>query len=504
MKTKNIEKITVTIISIILLLSTPVFAQEDAAPSNDAALSATTSEKMLGAIAENIKSVDFEGAKCNEPEAVVCPEQAPCPECPPPLQALTSLTLMSENTVLASDREVTAGMNLGVLRDEVAKLSNLKKVKKDYVSFLIIEADTYMKMYRELPASAEALYLKSELLLMNKEYEGRLVVLAKLLFEYPESEFVEKAVSGIRGLFTGKLKKALKYDKGITEGSTVEGWADRYSIALGLLHEFSEKKYLPYLMVEYDEFLERYPRHSFAEQALRFKAEGYANAKKKNHLASAFTLKWLVDLYPQSSSRSESMFELARVYEKELKAYGKAVNTLKSLVAGYPDARETLASYQKSAELYDKKLKNSPGAINSLEAIVTKYPKDTAALAAFRYMADLQVSSKQPAEAVKSLNRLADMFKGVDSAVEALIDASKIAGKMKDYQLQIDELNRIVDEYPNREEAVISLNTVAEINLKQLKDTAAAINIYKSLIKKYPSHKLADGARKKVDKLLSQ
>ena len=124
---------------------------------------------------------------------------------------------------------------------------------------------------------------------------------------------------------------------------------------------------------------------------------------------------------------------------------------------------------------------------------MTKFPGDKAALAAFLYMADLQESKKQYAEAVRSLNRLADMFKGDDAAVKALVDSAKIAsGKMKNYELQIQVQSRLVDEYPNREEAVIALNSIAETNVKQLDKIADAINVYKALIKQYPDHKLGE------------
>ncbi|MCK4911459.1 MAG: tetratricopeptide repeat protein, partial [Thermodesulfovibrionales bacterium] len=74
----------------------------------------------------------------------------------------------------------------------------------------------------------------------------------------------------------------------------------------------------------------------------------------------------------------------------------------------------------------------------------------------------------------------------------------------KDYELQIQMLRRIVDEYPNREEAVVALNSIADTYQKRLGNSAEAVKVYKSLIEKYPEHKTAESARKKVDKLLGQ
>ncbi len=492
-------------IAIIFAFSPFILAEEHVAAEAPAAEAqeSTVSDEAMSAIADEIKSGDLCQAQCEEPEVVTCPEPEPCPECPPAPKCPDLFSLESNAAMLAADRESNALANLAVLRDEVAALMKQKSVDKDHVANLIIETEVFMDMYRELVLSAEALFLKAELQSMNKLYEARLITLTKLLFEYPDGDFAEKAVTGIRGLYTGKLKKALKFDKGITKGTSQSQWADRYAQALEMLHEFSDSKYLPFLMAEYNEFLSRYPRHKFAEMALRFKAEGYAATK--DYESQAFTLSWFTKLYPDSTMRSAVLFDLATVYEKNLKEYEKAVQTFELLVADYPDGEQTLASYQRAAELYDKKLKNPDGAVKSLEAIVTKYPGDKAALAAFLYMADLQESKKQYAEAIKSLNRLADMFKGDDAAVEALVDSAKLAsGKMKDYELQIQVQSRLVDEYPNREEAVIALNAIAETNLKQLDKIADAINIYKALIKQYPDHKLATAARKKVDKLLSQ
>ena len=488
-----------TAIACVFAFSPFVLAEEPAAE-------APVSEEAMSAIADEIKSVDLGQEKCEEPEPVICPEPEPCPDCPvcpPPPKCQDLLSLKSNTAMLAVDRESNASANLAVLRDEVAALKNTKSVDKDHVANLINETEIFMDMYRELPVSAEALYLKAELCGMNKLYEERLITLAKLLFEYPDGDFAAGAVTGIRGLFTGKLKKALKYDKGITKGTSKTQWPDRYAEALEMLHEYKDAKYLPFLMIEYDEFLSRYPRHEFAETALRFKAEGYATTKKYG--SQVFTLTWFIKRYPDSAMRSQVLFDLAGVYEVSLKEYDKAVQTYELLVTDYPDGQQTLTSYQRAAELYDKKLKSTDGAVKSLEAIVTKFPGDPAALEAFRYMADLQESKKQYDEAVKSLNRLADMFKGDDAAVEALVDAAKIASsKIKNFELQISVESRIVDEYPDREEAVIALNSIAETNLKQLDKTADAINIYKALIKQYPDHKLSEAARKKVDKLLSQ
>ncbi|MCK4912022.1 MAG: tetratricopeptide repeat protein [Thermodesulfovibrionales bacterium] len=476
-------------------------AQESTAQESPA--SEPVSDEAMSAIADEIKSVDLGQEQCDEPETVTCPEPEPCPECPPPPKCPELISFSSNDAILAVDRESSATQNLAVLRDEVAVLLKAKSVDKDHVANLIIETEIFMDMYRELPLSAEALFLKAELLSMSKLYEARLITLTKLLFEYPDGDFAETAVTGIRGLYTGKLKKALKFDKGITKGTSQSEWADRYAQALEMLHEFNDAKYLPFLMAEYNEFLSRYPRHKFAETALRFKAEGYATTK--NHESRAFALTWFIKLYPDSEMRSAVLFDLATVYEESLKEYGKAVQTYELLVADYPEGEQTLASYQRAAEIYDKKLKNTDGAVKSLEAIVTRFPGDKAALAAFLYMADLQQSKKQYAKAVRSLNSLADMFKGDDAAVKALVDSAKIASvKMKDYELQIQVQSRLVDEYPNREEAVIALNAIAETNVKQLDNTTDAINVYKALIKQYPDHKLAEAARKKVDKLLGQ
>ncbi len=495
------------IIILFLVAIVFVFAFSPFAIAEEHVAEAPAAEEPASSVSEEPEPVVCpEPVICEEPEPVICPEPEPvpeCPSCPPPPTCPDLISLESNAALLAADRDSNASAILAVLRDEVALLKKAKSVDKDYVANLINETEIFMGMYRELPVAAEALFLKAELYGMNKLYEARFVALAKLLFEYPDGDFAAGAVTGIRGLFTGKLKKALKYDKGLTKGTSKSQWPDRYAEALEMLHEYKDSKYLPFLMVEYDEFLGRYPRHEFAETALRFKAEGHAT--NKDYDSQAFTLTWFIKLYPDSAMRSPVLFDLANVYETSLKEYEKAVQTYEVLVTDYPDGEQTLTSYQRAAELYDKKLKSTDGAVMSLEAIVTKFPGDKAALAAFLYMADLQESKKQYGEAVKSLNRLADMFKGDDAAVEALVDSAKIASlKMKNYELQISVESRIVDEYPDREEAVIALNSIAETNVKQLDKTADAINIYKALIKQYPDHKLAQAARKKVDKLLGQ
>ena len=153
----------------------------------------------------------------------------------------------------------------------------------------------------------------------------------------------------------------------------------------------------------------------------------------KEFESAAYSLIWLIKLYPESSMRSTALFDLALIYEERLKEYERSVQTYEWLVKDYPDGEQTLSSYQRAAVLYDKKLRNPAGAIKKLEAIVTKYPGDKASLEAFIYMSGLYSSQKQYADSVKSLNRLASMFKGSDDAVKALEEATKIASdRMKD------------------------------------------------------------------------
>ena len=476
-------------------------AEEIQPPSEEAEPSEALSSEAMGAIANDIQSVDLSDQECTEPELVICPEPDPCPRCP---VCPESVTLDSNAIILSDNIEAEASSALKVLREEAKALLKAKKADKNHVTTLISETEVFMDMYRELSLSAEALLIRADLYELNKLYEARLVALSKLFFEYPDSPLAGPALTGIRGLFTSSLKKAQKYDRGLTKGTSgSKQWADRYAKVIKLLHQIEGDKYLPSLMAEYDEFLTRYPRHDFADEVLIFKSVGFRQMKDSR--STAYTLKWLITLYPESSSRSAALNDLAFIYEDNLKQYQKASETYELLVSDYPDGKQTLTAYQRLAVIYDKQLKNPTAAIGSLEAIVTKYPEDPASLEAFTYMSRLQVSQKLFADSVKTLNRLADMFKGSDEAVDALEEAAKTAsGKLKDYELQVKVQHRLVDEYPDREEAVIALDAIAATNVKYLDNKTESINTYKTLIKKYPGHKLAKAAIKKVDKLLSQ
>ena len=485
--------------AVVMAFASAAYSEEN--PQSEPATAEAAEESSGQAESEEAA---VEPAPAEEPEAeAISEEQSDEPEpvaCPP---CEGSQTLMSSDVLLSPDRMRLAEVNISFLRERVLEQKEAKRADKKYVARLILETEVFMDMFRELPHSAEALLLKADLYGLLKEDEGRLAALTKLLFEYPDSEFAEDAVTGISGLFTGKLKSDAKFDKGITEGASERGWADRYFQMIDLLKEFKDKDYMPYIMVEYDEFLSRYPRYPKADKVLRFKAEGYLFLKE--YKSAAFTYAWLARFYPDSQLRSKAIFDLAVVYAGNLKEYELAVDTYERVVTDYPDGEDTMESYQNAAALYDKRLKDRVKAIERLESIVTKYPGDPAALEAFRYMSKLFVKKKDYKEAVGSLNRLADMFKGQDSAVEALVDSAKIAsGKMKDYDLQIQVLRRIVDEYPNREEAVVALAAIADTYQKRLGNSAEAVNAYKSLIEKYPDHKAAESARKKVDKLLGQ
>jgi TolA-binding protein len=443
------------------------------------------STDVLGEIAGGIQDINLSSEKCAEPT----PETLKCPE--------------PGSGGAGIDRKL-ASEDLEFLRERVVAVLEEKRLDRKYASSLQKELKNYTLMYWMLPATADVFFWRAELHRRGGEHEAMLVTLSKLIYEYPGSEYDDWAREGITNLLSekGKLKRHRKYDHGLLEGPGGGSSADRFVKMLEHVSFFRERKYYPFVVEGCDEFLRRYPRHERADLVLTYKASAYVEMKQ--YRGATLSHERLTEIFPESSIRSASLFELARIYVDHLKEYEKAVAAYEEIVSAYPDGPETLSSYQNMALVYEKRLKRHESAIMALKAIIAKYPETPEALAAFKQMADIQVSSKDHKAAVESLSRLADMFRGED-AIKALERGAKLASlRLKYHELQIKLLQRIVDEYPESENAVNALYSIGDTMEKKLGDSAGAVNVYKSLIEKYPDHKLAASASKRVKKILGQ
>lgn len=451
-----------------------------------------SSSDVLGEIS-GIENVDISSERCAEPPAAVsgCPEPILCPPCP---------------EAASSDRgelDELAEADLEFFRKRVVAVLEEKRLDRDYAASLQAEFKNLAFMYRRLRSMAEVNFWISELYRREGEYEAMLVTLSRLIYLYPGSQYDERAREQIADLLSGRLKKHKKYDLGLLDGPARVPRAERFVKMLEIMSSFRERKYYPMVVEQCDEFLMDYPRHERADLVLTYKASSFVEMRE--YRSAALALERLAELYPESSIRSASLFELARLFADKLREYEKAAAAYEEIVSDYPDGPQTLSSYQNMAAVYEKRLKRHESAIRALEEIIRKYPGTPEALSSFEQMADIQGSTKDYKAAVETLGRLADMFKGNPSALDALERGAKIAsGRLKYHELQITMLQRVADEYPDTDNAGDALYSIADTMEKRLGDAVGAVNVYKTLVEKYPGHRRASAAKKRVEKLLGQ
>ena len=104
-------------------------------------------------------------------------------------------------------------------------------------------------------------------------------------------------------------------------------------------------------------------------------------------------------------------------------------------------------------------------------------------------------------EAIKTLLRLSAMHGGQEG-VDALLLAADIARRdLKDYAQESALRHQVADDYAGAKEAPKALYDSAYIYESDMKDAAKAIEIYKEVETKYPSHKLSKKAADRIAKL---
>ena len=102
---------------------------------------------------------------------------------------------------------------------------------------------------------------------------------------------------------------------------------------------------------------------------------------------------------------------------------------------------------------------------------------------------------------MKTLMRLSSMHGGQDG-IDALLQAADFARRdLKDFARQAEILRKVSNDYAGAKEAPQALYDAAGVYEDALKDNAKAIELYKEIGTKFPSHKLAKRGGDRAAKL---
>jgi tetratricopeptide (TPR) repeat protein len=175
------------------------------------------------------------------------------------------------------------------------------------------------------------------------------------------------------------------------------------------------------------------------------------------------------------------------------------------VISKYPDSKQAKQAYEALANMYDQDMHDYSNAVKAYDAIVARYRDDPVVLRSLQAQALIyQNKTNQPLEAIAAYKKLADLFKGKDG-LAALLQAEKLAQyTVADWKLSIDINERIINSYPDSEEAPKALYANAAIYDGKLKDSEQALKLYQLFVEHYPGHSLAGQARQRIKALQPQ
>lgn len=432
------------------------------------------------------------------PAPVKTPECLPPP--PPPETPASKLKAAQQNLALPK---------LELFRTSVRNTTPEKNFLKSLISTsakpidgeLLLEMQRYTERFADFPDTAEVLHLQGVVHARIEQYPAAAIDWLMLKAGYPDSPFSREANKRLQGLMGDELKKYAAQIKDWSTAIAQSGGTreQRQAALLKLLGNNSEKDFAAPIAAACASFLagnqswlrEDEIEHAWARQVALLDPQ-----------LAVYHFEKVLALYPDSPLRADSLLSLGHVQRSQLFAYGQAATTYNKLIQQFPNAPETMQGYYALAEMYDKDMRDYPNALKTFDAIVQRYQTGRVVLDSLRAMANIQQNRvNRPADAVGTLLRLADTFKGADG-MEALLAAARIANfTLRDWKLAIQINERIIALYGGSDEAIKAEYNTADLTENKLNDKAAALKAYQSFVDKHPGHALAREASRRIEAL---
>ena len=363
------------------------------------------------------------------------------------------------------------------------------------------ELAVFVRRHPVSEQAPEAMLLLAGLKQKNGDWQPAATSLLRLLYEYPDTKIGLRAKSDFLTLIDKKAsRKHRPILNDLVKLPETSDRADRLSALWRKVAELAPDALYEPVAAEIRDFTVRFPSHKDGDRL----QSALARLHAANDKPAAALLSWrkLLVLYPESASRSAAQMAIADLYADSLRDPKKAIDAYQELIEMYPKAPEVQAALENSARLFDDKLHQYALAVEMHERIVKMFPKTPASLKSLKSIAKLQRDRLGSCEdAVKTLLRLSAMHGGQDG-IDALLQAADFARRdLKDYPRQAEILRKISNDYTGAKEAPQALYDAAGVYEDTIKDNAKAIELYKEVSIKFPSHKLAQRGADRAVKL---
>jgi len=365
----------------------------------------------------------------------------------------------------------------------------------------IEELGLFARRYPEAPQASEALFLRTSLQQKAGDWQPAMAALLRLIHENAGSKLELRAKSSYLELVDKKASRRQRpMLNALVPAADLPAKGDRLSAVWQKLAETAPDAFYEPAA---DEIRSVFARFSDLKDADKLQA-ALARLHAANNKPAASVLSWrkLLALHPDSALRAAALLTIGDLYADSLREPKKAIESYQELVEKHPKAPEVLPALESSARLFDEKLRQYGLAVEMHERVVKLFPKTPSSLKALKAIAKLQRDRLgSPGDAMKTLAILSFMHGGQDG-IDSLLHASEIARRdLKDYARQAEFLRKVSDDYASAREAPQALYDAAGVYEDSLKDNLKAIELYKEVGAKFPSHKLAKRGSDRAVKL---
>ncbi len=432
------------------------------------------------------------------PRVVDCPP--PAPPKPPTETPATQLRAAQQNLALQRvELFRTTVKNTMPSKNLFSRL--LSSSSKPIDGDLLSDMRHFSERFPEHPETAEVFNLMAQVHQRTDNHYAAAIDWLLLQAAYPDSPFSKEATKQLRALADDDLKKNSDALKAMTAqlGKLQGDHDERLAGMLRYLGDNTEKDFAAPITEACASFLvsnqswlqEDMIEHALARQAMLVDAQ-----------IALYRLDKMLVMYPSSPLRPDSMLSIGNVQHDSQKAFDQAAKSYSKLIEQYPDSAEAKQAYELLGATYDVDLQDYPNAIKTYEAIVAHYRDVPLVLRALHAMANIQQNkTNQPARAIDSYLKIADLAKGADG-LQALLAAERLAMlTTEDWRTAIDINNRIVAFAPQDDEAIKAQFNNADITENKLKDKEAARKLYSDFVSKYPNHELSRNANRRIESL---
>ncbi len=428
---------------------------------------------------------------------------------PPPVEEFTPEIQPAESSAsqLSNAQQSLAAKKVGLfrsaVRDTTPKKNFFSRLMSDSLrpidADLLLEMQHHTERFPDLPETPEVFHLMAQVHQRTDNQPAAAIDWLMLRAAYPDSSFSTEAAGQLQALATSELKKQAGSLKSMTSRiEKLKGDRDeRQATLLRFLGSNTEKDFAYPIANACASFLQSnrtWTQEDVIEHALARQAILLDPQVALYHFAK------VLELYPTSTLRADSLLQIGSVQRNALFAFEEAAKTYSSLIGQFPNSAETRQAYESLGAMYDEDMHNYPQAIKTYESVVALYQAEPIVLRALRSMANIQQNkSNQPAQAIDSHLKIASIFQGADG-MNALLTAERIAfSTTRDWNKAMDINRRIMVFAPQSEEAVKAQFNNADITENKLGDKAAAHQRYVEFVTQFPNHGLSKEAKRRID-----